>query len=181
MTGRIIIPLNGLPAGKSAFSFKADKEFFEYFDNSEILDAQLDIQVVAVKLPGYLGIDCTIDGELVVACDRCLEDLEIPVHSLVKLSVKSGPMEADSPQGLQDDGRETLYIQDEEPDLDLSQTVYDYSCLSVPLHHVHEDGKCNPETVKYLNPYSELQDIREEAGEMPFAGLKALLGNKDSN
>ena len=41
MNDNFIIPLNGLAAGENTFSWHAGKEFFEAFENSEILDADL--------------------------------------------------------------------------------------------------------------------------------------------
>ena len=42
----MIIPLNGLPAGKTRFSWQAGKEFFAEFDNSDILDADLSVEAI---------------------------------------------------------------------------------------------------------------------------------------
>ena len=49
MNDNFIIPLNGLAAGESRFSWHAGKEFFEAFGNAEILDADLDASVVIEK------------------------------------------------------------------------------------------------------------------------------------
>ena len=32
----------------------------------------------------------------------------------------------------------------------MSQIVYDYVCLSLPLQRVHPEGECNPDTVRFL-------------------------------
>ena len=41
MNDNFIIPLNGLASGESRFSWHAAKEFFDSFENAEILDADL--------------------------------------------------------------------------------------------------------------------------------------------
>ena len=55
MNGEFIIPLNGLAAGENEFSWHAGKEFFEDFENSEILDAQLDADVRVETSGRYIG------------------------------------------------------------------------------------------------------------------------------
>ena len=85
MNDNFIIPLNGLTAGENMFFWHAGKEFFDSFENSEILDAQLDIETSVEKSGRYVGVDCTVSGRLVVECDRCLEELVLPVDLEVKL------------------------------------------------------------------------------------------------
>ena len=36
-------------------------------------------------------------------------------------------------------------------ELDLSQDIYDYILVSLPMQRVHPDGGCNGETIKYLS------------------------------
>ena len=71
MNENFIIPLNGLAAGETRFSWHAGKEFFDSFENTEILDADVDIDVRVEKSGRYLGVDCEIEGEVTVECDRC--------------------------------------------------------------------------------------------------------------
>ena len=173
MNDGFIIPLNGLTAGENKFFWRAGKEFFEGFDNTEILAADLDIEVVAEKSGRYLGIDCEIDGKVTVECDRCLEDLDIPIGTDIMLSVKYGSEE--NSEGHQEGEREVLFIPQDEAELDLSQIIYDYVCLSLPMQRVHEDGGCNPETMRYYaSGENEVQEVSVEQ-ENPFAALKDMF------
>ena len=172
MNDRFIIPLNGLTAGENKFFWHAGKEFFDSFDNSEILDAQLDIEVGAEKSGRYIGVDCYVSGKVVVECDRCLEELEIPVDLEVLLSVKFG--ESESSDENQDGEREVIFLPVDNTELDMEQVVYDYVCLSLPLQKVHEDGGCNPDAIKYLDG-PEVTEISEDVDKNPFAALKGLL------
>ena len=47
MNGDFIIPLNGLATGSHEYEWKVGKEFFESFENLEILDAELVASVLA--------------------------------------------------------------------------------------------------------------------------------------
>ena len=123
-----VVKLTSLPPGKSHFKWHAGAEFFEVFGNTEILDA--DLEVAATVRNHGLTVDaaCEIAGSVTVACDRCLEDLAIPVETSFE--------ETYAPEG---------------DELDLGQDVYDYVCISLPLQRVHPEGECNQETTKYLS------------------------------
>ena len=173
MNDNFIIPLNGLAAGESRFSWHAGKEFFETFGTEEIIDADIDVSVTVEKSGRYLGADCEIDGSVVVACDRCLEDLRMPVETDVLLSVKFGDEE--SSEDHQEGEREIVFVPEGEAELDLSQIIYDYVCLALPMQRHHAEGECNPDAVRYLAG-GEPVEVRET--DNPFAALKDLMNNK---
>lgn len=173
MDKQFIIQLNGLDAPKSHFEWQIGKEFFNNFKNEDILDANLKINVMVEKSGDYLGIDCNIEGSLTVTCDRCLDDLIIPVDREVLLSVKFSE-EPSELEELEEGEREIIFLDEDDTDLNLSQVVYDYSCLCIPLHKVHDDGECNPEIVKYLGTgISTDEDV--EKTDNPFASLKKII------
>ena len=172
MNDNFIIPLNGLASGESRFSWHAGKEFFEAFENAEILDADLDASVIVEKSGRYLGVDCEIDGTVTVACDRCLEDLEMPVAADVLLSVKYGDEE--SSEDHQEGEREIVFVPEGEAELDLSQIIYDYVCLSLPMQRHHDEGECNPDALKFLAGGDPVASEEVDANS-PFAALKGLI------
>lgn len=122
-----VINLGSIGSGKHHFEAQVGKEFFEAFGNEDILDA--DIKVEADILVGGLSarVEAQVYGSVSVPCDRCLAPLEIPVDTEFSQEYK--------PEGLE---------------LDFSQEVYDFVCLSLPLKRVHEDGECDSEVTKYL-------------------------------
>ena len=171
MNENFIIPLNGLAAGETRFSWHAGKEFFDSFENTEILDADVDIEVRVEKSGRYLGVDCEVEGDVVVECDRCLEDLEMPVDSHIALSIKYG--EEENLEEHQEGEREIIFIPEDSAEFDMSQIIYDYMCLALPMQRVHEDGECNPETIKYYDAPQTSHQESEQAN--PFAALKDMF------
>ena len=154
---RIVIPLNDWAAGERKYRFQAGLEFFQMFGNSEILDADVNVEV-RVHKEGKQKVEAVLclQGTLTVPCDRCLEPVDIPVDT--------EPSEVFTPG-------EVL------SDWDLSQAVYDYACLSLPLQRTHAEGECDPHTVRFL---SQEGRGNEEAGTLnsPFAALKGLFDSK---
>ena len=123
-----VVKLTALAPGTNRFTWHAGAAFFEKFGNEEILDADLEV-TAAVRNHGLTAeAACTVAGSVTVACDRCLEDLVLPVETSFE--------ESYAPEG---------------DELDLSQDVYDYVCISLPLQRMHPEGECNQETTKYLS------------------------------
>ena len=123
-----VVNLNDLGRGVSRLSLSAGKEFFESFGNQEILDSDIRVQASVNNRGVSVDVEAEISGMVTVLCDRCLEPLGIPVET--------GFEETYTPEGAE---------------LDFSQEVYDFVCIALPLQRVHEEGKCNPETTKYLS------------------------------
>ena len=142
------------------FHSHAGLEFFQSFDNTEILDADVDVEIRVVKKERKVEAELHLSGTVTVPCDRCLEPLALPVEA--------HPSEVFKPESLAEDW-------------DLSQAVYDYICLSLPLQRVHPEGECNPDTVRFLGHQEhgneEAEAVEKEANS-PFAALKGLFDSK---
>ena len=171
MGEKFIIPLSGLSTGVNEFSWLVGKEFFESFENSEVLDASLDVDVRVEKSGRYVGVDCNVTGDVTVECDRCLEDLVIPMDIDIMLTVKYGDEESSDEH--QPGEREVIFVPEDSPELELGQIVYDYVCISLPIQRMHDEGECNEEVVRYLEPETECTDA--EIQDNPFSALKNMF------
>lgn len=140
------IDIKSLAPGRSSFEYKIDNSFFKAFGNDMIKDAALDLRVDFDKASGWIGVLCSISGQVVVECDRCLSDLSLPVNISAPLTVKFSSVGADEDQADSD----IIVLDKNEGELDLSQVVYDYVCLSIPLKKVHPDGECDPVMMKKM-------------------------------
>ena len=173
MNDGFIIPLNGLTTGQHEFDWTVGKEFFETFENTEILDAEFDTTVVVEKSGRYVGVDCDVAGTLTVECDRCLGELQMPVDVEIRLSVKYGSEESSDEH--QEGEREVIFVPEDNAELDLSQIVYDYVCLSLPMQRCHEPGECDPAAMKYFGVSEEEPEVEEDDMANPFAALKDMF------
>ena len=165
-----LVPLNGLAAGRTQFCWTAGKEFFDSFGNSDIIDASVSVALEVEKSGQFIGIDCSLDGYMTVECDRCLADLRLPVAVSVKMSVKFGDEAAEILEG--DDNREIIYVPSADSDLDMSQIIYDYSCLALPMQRVHPDGECDQDVVSRIGIAG---DAELQADASPFSALKDIF------
>ena len=155
------------------FSWQAGKEFFDSFENTEILDAHLDADVRVEKSGRYIGVDCDVRGAVTVECERCLDELDMPVDVEIRLSVKYGSEEsAEEPQLGE---REVVFVPETGAELDMSQIIYDYVCLSLPMQRTHDAGGCNPDAMKYYSTPEGGDNFDEESESNPFSALKDLF------
>lgn len=168
MKNDFLIPLNGLAPGKTRFEWHAGKEFFGNFGNREILDAEISVVADVEKSGQYMGADISIDGEVSVACDRCLSELRIPIHPVARISIKA--QGASDGTAADEDGREIISVSPDEMELDLSQIVYDYSCLALPMQRVHDEGECDESVAGRIG---RMERVQEE--DSPFSSLKGLF------
>lgn len=128
MNADFIIPINRLKPGKNAFAWHIGGEFFGTFENSEILDADLQVDVIIENDDFDISVSGRIEGTVTVTCDRCLERLTLPVGT-----------------DFEDDEFEDCDA------VDLNQDIYDFTCISLPLQRTHPEGECNEETTKFLS------------------------------
>ena len=174
------IPTAGLSQGPAFFEWKTGRDFFLSFGNTEILDADLSVRASVVKDGRDVCVDCELKGTLTVSCDRCLSpvSMEISPSFGLRLCCTAGAaVDDDSAQ----DGRELVPVSAADSEYDLSQAVYDYALLALPIQCVHREGECDRETVARLSsgdtPAAELQtgESPQDTDANPFSVLKNLF------
>lgn len=153
------IAYKGLKNGSHDFSFKVGGAFFEAFGSVEIKDGDCSVSVALAKADAQLTADVSIQGGVVVACDRCLEDCRVPVDFEGRLLVKF----SDEPQEY--DG-EVLWLAPGEDEVDLAQYIYESIVLSLPYQWVHPEGGCDPEMLRRFRIVSgeEFAEIEARSG-----------------
>lgn len=164
----IIIPLKGLKNGGEPFVFEIDGTFFQAFGNGRIKDADCTVRVEVERQSTLLRIRSRVGGFVVVECDRCLEDLTLKVDVDRVLTAGIGIVEVDDTANEEN----VVLIDSSDAELDISQFVYDYICLSLPLVMVHPAGKCNPDMIRRMQ--NEPSNTAAEA-DSPFGVLKDMI------
>lgn len=135
--------LAGLTDGIHERDFRIGKEFFEQMENSDILDADVDVHVDIEKRHGGYSLTFETAGTLSVPCDRCLDAMQIPAEADYDLTVRYGEEYDDSTDNL-------LILPYSQTRLDLAPIIYDTLMLTIPLRCVHPEGECNAEMTDAL-------------------------------
>lgn len=130
------LPLKSLGVGTHEFEYHLDKQFFVNMESSDIHDADLNVALTVQYNGDIYNLDFHITGEVVLICDRCLDDLCFPIDATYHIVVKYG-------EDYNDDNDEVLEIPETDNTLNVAYMIKDTVELAIPMKHVHPLGKCN--------------------------------------
>ncbi len=137
------IEFGALKSGEYSYDFEVGDDFWAEFPASGIMGGELSVAVDMVRQATGLTIDVAIDGEVRTECDRCLDELALPVEYDGTLTVRFLDETEDEYDG------ETMFLPTTATEVDLKQYIYE-SILLLPLQRVHEEGECNKEMLEKL-------------------------------
>lgn len=185
------IDFHGLKAGHEGgydYVFPIDDSFFAHWPEAEIRAGRGEAHVHAVKHASMLELAVTVDAEVLLTCDRCLDEFLCPVHfeghPVVKISdsIPEGERySGDAHRAANNSDGEVLWISPADPNLDLGQYIYESIMLSLPFQRVHpalED--CNPDMLQRFRIVTEsefdalTQENQGTQTESPFSALAGL-------
>ncbi|MFO7615621.1 MAG: DUF177 domain-containing protein [Bacteroidales bacterium] len=134
------------------FDYELNEEFFEHFPESGIRQPEVKIKLQMTKRERQIEFDFDLAGKVLLPCDRCLEDYEQEIDGQFKLYGKFG-------SGRSEEELDVVWITPEMYQLDLSQYLYEFVILSLPMRKVHPPRKggkpgCDPEMLDLLNNLS---------------------------
>lgn len=130
------LPLKSLPEGVHDFHYELDRQFFKNMESADIRDAKIAVDLTVNHRNGVYDLTFKFEGAVTVACDRCLDDLELPVNTDYHVTVKYGDT-------YKDESDEFIEIPESDNYLNVAYMMFDTVALSVPIKHVHPLGKCN--------------------------------------
>ena len=156
---QFVIPFKGLKLGKHDFIFDIDDKFFDSFEDSEINEGKVHIEIQLIKNSSMLELIFSLNGTVTVMCDRCLDDFDLSISYNTNLYVKFG----DTTEEQTD---EILVLSHNEFELNVSQYIYEFILLSIPYRRIHPDNNqgetmCNQEMLKKLNEYLIDENVKD--------------------
>lgn len=131
------LPIATLGEGQHHYDFHLDAPFFGEQEREGILDSDIDAAVDINRRGDRYEVRCIVDGEITVACDRCLEPLQLPVEAEYNVNVTFGEDYDDTREGV-------LVLPYTARTLDIAPLLADTVLLTIPIRAVHEEGKCDP-------------------------------------
>lgn len=139
----------GLATGEHNFSYSVDDTFFSEFENSVVKHGKIAVEVELTKQERVLLLNFSFEGWVRMTCHRCLEEFDLPVVGENRLIVKLG-------DHVEEESDEVIVIPVDGNELDLSQFIFEFIELFIPLRVVHPDdanglSTCNPEVLKTMN------------------------------
>ncbi len=170
------IEFKGLKEGLHEYEFEINNKFFEHFNEGLVENGEVTVKVKLEKRSAFLKLYLEISGWLELTCDRCLENYQQDIELETELFVKYGE------EKEFDEGDNVIWVLPEEHYISLTQTIYEYVVLSIPLRHVHPnetgENSCNREMLNRLENITHVENEEEEQEIDPrWAALKNLKNN----
>lgn len=162
------IPLEGLKDGMHQFDFQIDEEFFKHFEKSPIEKGNFNLMLYFDKRPDLLVLTFDFKGSFHTNCDRCLENIHLPIQGNEQLIVKY----ADEPG----EDAEVIYITRGTQHLNVAKFIYEFICLAIPIVRVYdceadENPPCNKDILALLYQ-NDIEEEKEETKNPVWDALK---------
>ena len=167
------IDLKNLTPGTHEFEYLLEDKFFVDIDGNEVHKGHVHVQLAVKKSSVAFELNFQIAGTVIIPCDRCLDDMELPIETQDKLIVKFGKEYAE-------ESDEIVIVPEEEGTINVAWFLYEFIALAIPIKHVHAAGKCNKAMVAKLRQHTAisrddlvepLDEGQEEASDEQDAGV----------
>ncbi len=154
------------------YDFLLDNKFFIDIDGAELQKGKVRVHLVVKKLPVMFELSFSLEGIAVIPCDRCLDDMDLPINTQSRLLVKFG-------KEFSEESDEVVVIPEDEGVINLAWFMYEFVALAIPIKHVHAPGKCNKTMSSKLKKHAVRSSDEEDDFDMD-AGDDIVITDDDS-
>ena len=124
------IPIISLEDKAYQYTFSGDDTFFAAFEQDWVEKGAFKVTVDLTKSALMIQVQLQITGSIELTCDRSLERFDSPIAVNEKLIFKYSDHNEDMGDNL-------FLLDRKEPKLDLSQDIFDFIALEVPMKKLH--------------------------------------------
>lgn len=167
-----------LKIANHSFQYHIDNTFFEYFNNSDVLNADVEINVLLDRKENMLLLNIDGTGFLKMQCVRCLNDVSFnvkPSHKCIyHLNHENVNTDDKNPLDL-----DVIYLSSNEFKINIAQYVYESFLTQIPMvvHcELENDKSCDPKMLEKLN--ADSKDNKEKETDPRWDALKKLIDKK---
>ena len=130
------VELKNLSPGVHQYEYFLENKFFVDIDGDEVQKGKVKVNLTVKRSSMVFDMNFQLEGVVYVPCDRCLDDMDLPISAKNKLIVKFGKEYAE-------ESDEIVIIPEAEGEINLAWFIYEFIALTIPMKHVHAPGKCN--------------------------------------
>ncbi|MEO1437238.1 MAG: DUF177 domain-containing protein [Bacteroidota bacterium] len=150
-----LINLKSLKEGQQERAFQIGATFFEPFESSPVSKSDIRILLNIEKRSSHYLLDFQVEGSVKSDCDRCLDEIDLPVIGTFQFSIKYADERREE--------EEVIFILRSDDTYNISQLIYEGILLSMPMKKIGpdcdlEDGPCADKLDPFFGPDDELED-----------------------
>ena len=143
----------GLKPGIHEFNYELDDQFFREKGAEDLANVSANIKLLFEKNNGFMLLKFEVGGRSDVTCDRCGNPLKIDLWDEFKMLVKL--VDNADEMNQQEEDPDVFYLLRTESHMDVSNWLYDFVLLSVPMQRMCAKEKmggpqCNTEVLEKL-------------------------------
>jgi len=139
------------------YEFDLDDAYFKKIDSPEVQKGNVKAKVSVVKKLNTFELLFTLEGNINVPCNRCLDDMVQPITYKEKLQVRFGDKF--------DEIDEIVIVPESDGGINVAWFLYEFIVLNIPIKHVHAPGECNKTMVTKLKRHiTRSKDDDEDSG-----------------
>lgn len=151
---QLTVALREVERDAKNLSLQLSDDFFKELDQEEIVGGDVEVNVsIRTAAGSAFRFVYQIKGFVRVQCDRCLEEVTLPVECSETVKVCND-------DEIEDNG-ETVVIPSSQLTYNMAWDIYEIIDVNLPLQRVHADGQCNPDMLSRfsIEEDSESDDV----------------------
>lgn len=169
-----IIPIVGLKLGDHSYQFEVDGAFFKEFDNTELEEGKLQIDLTLTKRSNLMELTFKVNGIVESLCDRCGDHLNLPLEHEEMRIIKFSQEDFNNTDDV-------VVLGNDDHEINVAHMVYETIALALPSRRFHDEEMngqvCDEDVLKRLEEHQE-QDEKEGVDNR-WSALKDLLTDKE--
>jgi uncharacterized protein len=151
------IPFQGLKNGVHHFEYQIGSSFFKNFEDSAINVSSFFVKLNLEREINMIVLNFEFEGTMSTECDRCLEQIDMPMKGTQRLVVKFSEEE----QEEEDNDEDIVYIHPKAETLNVAEYVYELVHLGLPFRRIKPE--CDKNLKGCPTNWSDLIIIEEES------------------
>jgi len=164
------VDLKNMQQNVQEFEYLLDTQFFANIGGEDIQKGKINTRLTIAKKGSMFDLSFAFNGIVIVPCDRCLDDMDLPIETTAHLIVKFG-------KDYSEESDEIVVIPESEGIINLAWFLYEFVALAIPIKHVHAPGKCNRQMTSKLKKHS----ARSEDDDQSFDTDDVIITDDDSD
>ena len=159
------IDLKALTEEVTSLDYELDNSYFAALSDAEIKGGSLHVSGSIRKAVGFFELLFDINGTVRIPCDRCLEDMDQPIETNLRLVAKLVSRDLIGEGSRTPTEDDVVMVEESDGVFDIAWFIYESIALAVPIQHVHQPGDCNDAMMRVLNEHSAARSSDADANQ----------------
>lgn len=135
--------LTGMRDIPTEYDFQLDNAYFEAVADKDIVGGEVAVHIDIALYDEGATLSIHLKGGILTTCNRCLAPMTIAIEADEQLKVVFG-------EEYDDDG-ERVTIDERCGTLDMTNLLYEFVAIQIPIQHTHPEGGCDEKMIGILD------------------------------